>query len=89
MLPAEIAAFLDTTITGRISLRLIAEQHIAISRTLREPDLARHHIGIVDMQCSPADMIKMCSSYVSELCEGTLGAAPQITLDGEVETTFA
>jgi 26S proteasome regulatory subunit T1 len=89
MLPNEISTFLDATISARIALRLIAEQHIAISRALDDPVSELQHVGIVDMKCSPAEMIKMCTSYVSELCEATLGASPSITLEGTTDATFA
>ena len=82
---------MDGAIRNRISVRLIAEQHIALSQAFerqRDVGLASHH-GIVDMACSPAAMVKMCSAFVSELCEATLGAAPTIILDGHQDTAFA
>jgi len=89
MLPTEISSFLDTTITARIALRLIAEQHIAISRAFMDPNPAQQHAGVVDTKCSPSDMIRVCASYVSDLCEATLGASPAIIFDGKVDTTFS
>lgn len=74
MSPAQISNFLDGAIRNRISVRLIAEQHIALTHALKHPERHTTHIGVVNMQCSAADMIRMCGSYVSELCEATLGA---------------
>ncbi|THU79992.1 alpha-ketoacid dehydrogenase kinase [Dendrothele bispora CBS 962.96] len=46
-------------------------------------------VGVVDMSCSPAEMVRMCSSFVTELCEATLGASPSIIVDGQPNSTFA
>ncbi|KAL0578413.1 hypothetical protein V5O48_003563 [Marasmius crinis-equi] len=86
MSPTQMNEFLDGAIRNRISVRLIAEQHVALSRAINSPD--RSNIGVVDMRCSPARMIKMCGSFVTELCEATLGASPRIVLDGLPDATF-
>lgn len=39
--------------------------------------------------CSPKEMIGVCGSFVSDLCEATLGASPQIVIDGDADATFA
>lgn len=89
MNPTETAAFLDGAIRSRIAIRLIAEQHISLTRILREEgENAAPTMGVVDPVCSPADMLKMCGSFVHELCEGTLGDAPQLVLEGQVDATF-
>lgn len=91
MSPTQISNFLDGAIRNRISVRLMAEQHIALSQALESrADMGlTSHYGIVDMACSPAAMVKMCSAFVSELCEATLGAAPSMVIDGHQDTTFA
>jgi len=91
MSPAQISNFLDGAIRNRISVRLIAEQHIALSRVLEAQQTIglTSHYGIVDMVCSPAATVKVCSDFVSELCEATLGAAPSVVLDGHPDATFA
>lgn len=89
MSPTEISHFLDRAIRNRISVRLIAEQHIALSRALpSDGHSIIHHNGIVNMMCSPADMVRMCGSFVSELCEATLGASPPLVIDGHQDATF-
>jgi 26S proteasome regulatory subunit T1 len=89
MSPTQISSFLDGAIRNRISVRLIAEQHIALSQALNNPDANTSHVGVVDMRCSPKVMISMCGSFVSELCEATLGASPSIVIDGHPDATFA
>ena len=85
----EINNFLDGAIRNRISVRLIAEQHIALSQALDNPEASAFHVGVVDLKCSPKAMIGMCGSFVSELCEATLGASPSIVIDGDTDATFA
>ena len=90
MSPEQISQFLDSAIRNRISVRLLAEQHIALSRDLQNPrGNMQDHIGVVDMACSPKKMIQMCGSFVSELCEATLGASPKVVIDGQPDATFA
>ncbi|KAJ7231445.1 atypical/PDHK/BCKDK protein kinase [Mycena haematopus] len=88
MSPTQVSNFLDGMIRNRISVRLIAEQHIAISRALEDAVGPVGNVGVVDMQCSPSQMIRMCESYVAELCSATLGASPSIIIDGEPDATF-
>ncbi|KAJ7632308.1 atypical/PDHK/BCKDK protein kinase [Roridomyces roridus] len=87
MSPTQISNFLDGAIRNRISVRLIAEQHIAISHALEEEERPGN-VGVVDTQCSPLHMIRMCESYVGELCSATLGASPSIVIDGHADATF-
>lgn len=70
-------------------MRLIAEQHIAVSQTLDRPnDIPSGYVGVVDLNCSPKKMIGMCGSFVTDLCEATLGASPVIVIDGHKDATF-
>jgi hypothetical protein len=85
----QISNFLNAAIRNRTAVRLIAEQHIILSRALQDPEQANTNIGVVDMSLSPVKMIRMCASFVSELCEATLGAAPLVIIDGETDATFA
>ncbi|KAG6841210.1 hypothetical protein C0991_000872 [Blastosporella zonata] len=89
MSPSQISNFLDSAIRNRISVRLIAEQHIALSQALENPEADASQVGVVDTKCSPKTMIKMCGSFVSELCEATLGATPPLVINGHVDATFA
>lgn len=85
----EISDFLDGVIRSRISVRLIAEQHIAVSQALKQPNDSAACVGVVDIECSPTAMIRMCGSFVTELCEATLGSSPSIIIDGQTDATFA
>ncbi|KAF5358047.1 hypothetical protein D9756_001788 [Leucocoprinus leucothites] len=88
MSPTQISNFLDGAIRNRISVRLIAEQHITLSKALSEATDIDRYVGVVDAQCSPHQMIRMCGSFVSELCEATLGSSPEFIIDGDPDATF-
>ena len=89
MTSEQISEFLDSTIRNRIAVRLIAEQHIAISRDLAHGEGGGRHLGVVDFACSPKELIGVCGSFVRDLCEATLGASPEIIIDGDADATFA
>ncbi len=89
MTSEQISEFLDSTIRNRIAVRLIAEQHIAISRALAQGESTGNHLGVVDFACSPRELIGVCGSFVTDLCEATLGASPRIIIDGDADATFA
>jgi len=88
MAPADISTFLDAAIQSRIAIRLIAEQHISLSRTLRDPSSVSDNIGVVNPKCSPLDVIRMCAAFVGELCEATLGSRPELVVEGVKDATF-
>jgi 26S proteasome regulatory subunit T1 len=89
MTPSGIGDFLDGAIRNRISVRLIAEQHITLSQAISDPQINCNDVGVVDVACSPSGMINMCGSFVSQLCDATLGESPPIVIDGHSDSTFA
>ena len=77
----------------------MAEQYVAISRS-SALDLASTGTattakgnetpgGIIDPECSPERMVRMCADFVSSLCEATFGASSEIRIDGVVDARFA
>jgi 26S proteasome regulatory subunit T1 len=93
----DISAFLNQTITSRLGIRLIAEQYVAISQSPvfastgtptpgNKADLLPG--GIIDPECSPERMVRMCAAFVSSLCEATFGTSPDIKIDGVVDAPF-
>lgn len=89
--PAATSAFLDEIIRSRIAVRLIAEQHIAVSHALQAPQeegATTREFGIVNKKTSPKEMISMCARFVSELSDATLGASPRLVLEGDLDATF-
>jgi len=56
--PEQTSKFLDGAIRNRIAVRLMAEQHIALSRALQRPDSMKDHVGVIDLKCRPMDLIR-------------------------------
>lgn len=81
--------FLDLTIRNRITVRLIAEQHIALSRALGESSGHKANLGVISEACVPAEMINICSQFVAELCEATYGTHPRLEINGHTEAIFS
>lgn len=77
------AAFLDDMIQARISIRLLAEQHVA----LHQP--RENYIGIIDTALKPAILVRDCADFVQDLCEINYGSAPELIINGDLETNFA
>ena len=85
----DINTFLDGAIRNRISVRLIAEQHITVSHALSNPPRDGKEVGVIDTRCSPKEMVDVCGSFVSDLCIATLGTSPKIVIDGHLDASFA
>jgi hypothetical protein len=84
-----ISTFLDGAIHSRIGIRLIAEQHLALSHA-HKVDKTVHpsSVGIIDTQINAYRLILGCSEFVGELCESTLGTKPELRIEGDREATF-
>src|SRR3954454_22978829 len=80
----DIKNFLDDMISARIGIRLIAEQHIALHNNLYDT----FYTGIIDTKLRPQKLIQSCSNFVKELCEVHYGSAPNILIDGQIDTIF-
>jgi len=61
--PEQTSQFLDGAIRNRIAVRLIAEQHIALSRALQRPDSMKDRVGVIDLKCRPMDLIR-CALFL-------------------------
>ena len=89
MSQSSMSDFLDSTIRSRIAVRLIAEQHIAISHELESSGLAGGNFdGVLNQECSPSELLGACNMAVSDMCEATLGSSPKLKVDGHVDATF-
>lgn len=96
--PADVTRFLDEHLRARIGTRLIAEQHIALhisSQPHCGPDSkyvhdgSSSHIGVIDTALRPAEIIRSCESFVSEICELKYGVRPSVIINGQSDTQLA
>lgn len=91
---ARISQFLNAALHSRISIRLIAEQHLAISESARKARETNNDmnsaksstsVGIIDTEMSPVEVIKRSGEYVRALCEATFDMAPRIQFQGDLD----
>ncbi|UZJ51488.1 hypothetical protein CBS101457_000808 [Exobasidium rhododendri] len=84
-----ISTFLDGAIHSRIGIRLIAEQHLALSHA-HKINKAAHpsSVGIIDTEINVYRLLLNCAEFVGELCESTLGTKPELRIEGDREATF-
>lgn len=93
--PSDVTRFLDEHLRARIGTRLIAEQHIALHissqahHARRYPAASPSYIGVIDTALRPSELIQRCESFVSEICELKYGVRPRVSINGQVNTTFA
>ncbi|BGP36482.1 putative protein kinase YGL059W [Rhodotorula kratochvilovae] len=95
--PAALDRIMLRMLRSRISRRVIAEQHIALTQQFRErqrkgkgradADEAERHVGIVDTRLNAADVVRRCGELMKEL-GGPAGEVP-IVLEGHTDQTFA
>ncbi|KAJ5623651.1 hypothetical protein N7490_012256 [Penicillium lividum] len=102
--PEDVTRFLDTHLRARIGTRLIAEQHLALhltsqpvidelSKTPHESSSRNtspsNYIGVIDTALQPAQIIRSCEDFVSEICELKYGVRPRLEIGGEPDASFA
>lgn len=94
--PIEVTKFLDEHLRARIGTRLIAEQHIALHLSSQPHcgdvsplDGESTSIGVIDTALRPAEIIRHCESFVSEICELKYGVRPSVVINGQPDTRLA
>ena len=94
----EVTRFLNEHLTARIGTRLIAEQHIALHLSSQPYNAAAanqtrddtsSYIGVIDTTLRPADIVRHCESFVSEICELKYGVRPTLIIKGQPDTRLA
>ncbi|KAI1326877.1 branched-chain alpha-ketoacid dehydrogenase [Xylariaceae sp. FL0255] len=99
LMPADdLDQFMNSILRSRISRRVIAEQHLALTETfnsdwfspgakLSESDF----IGEVFLKCVAKDVVERCGRAVQELARKANGpdaAIPEIRIEGHLDATF-
>ncbi|KAL9077187.1 MAG: hypothetical protein Q9161_000453 [Pseudevernia consocians] len=97
--PGDVTRFLDEHLRARIGTRLIAEQHIALHLSSQphcngnnqypHDGSSSTSIGVIDTALRPAEIIRQCESFVSEICELKYGVRPTVLINGQPETRLA
>lgn len=92
-LGTDIQTFLDRFYMGRISIRMLISQHLALhSLTPEQRRLTMAttgYVGIVTSDCKPVDVINEAIRHAQFLCESTYGrTAPVQIVRGDANTGF-
>ncbi|XP_059141301.1 3-methyl-2-oxobutanoate dehydrogenase [lipoamide] kinase, mitochondrial-like [Physella acuta] len=77
-----IKAFLDRTLTSRLGIRMLSEHHLALH------DEKPNHVGIINIAFSPRKVVEKKAEFVRSICEAKYGVAPNVKINGHVNTTF-
>ncbi|KAI0407472.1 branched-chain alpha-ketoacid dehydrogenase kinase [Xylaria palmicola] len=95
---AELDNFMNTILRSRISRRVIAEQHLALTETFNSDWFSpgaklseSEFIGEVFLKCVARDVVERCGRAVRELARSAYGPdamIPEIKIDGHLEATF-
>ncbi|KUL92104.1 hypothetical protein ZTR_02231 [Talaromyces verruculosus] len=101
--PDEIDRFLNTMLRARISRRVIAEQHLALTETFNtsqrskksqksDPRADRNSdfVGEVFLKCNAKDVVERCGKFTQELMRQSSGSnkIPEINIKGHLDATF-
>lgn len=96
---ADMQQFLDRTLVRRISTRMIAGQHLAsmnmhgatspIKRDDASPEPQQQTIGLIEVYCCPAEVVRACAEAAAMQCEEHFGVAPKVDIQGHIEATFS
>ncbi|ORX83202.1 alpha-ketoacid dehydrogenase kinase [Basidiobolus meristosporus CBS 931.73] len=86
----QLDQFMNEILRSRISRRVLAEQHIAISDALENQDFAFQddHIGIVSPRCAASEIVKKCADLARSELQKAHGTVPRVRIDGHVDTIF-
>lgn len=98
----ECDLFMTTLLRSRISRRVIAEQHLALTETFHSPwhfpeakksAMAPEDdfVGEIFLKCNAKEIIEKCAASARELARQAYGpdvTIPEVKLQGHLETTF-
>ncbi|KAK2023974.1 alpha-ketoacid dehydrogenase kinase [Colletotrichum zoysiae] len=94
----DLDKFMNTILRSRISRRVIAEQHLALTETYHSPWFSpgaklseSEFIGEVFIKCIAKDVIERCTRAVQSLARSTYGQdveLPEIKVEGHLEASF-
>ncbi|KAL2162737.1 hypothetical protein VTH06DRAFT_6573 [Thermothelomyces fergusii] len=95
---AELDKFMNTILRSRISRRVIAEQHLALTDTFHAPWFfpgaklsETEFIGEVFLKCIAKDVVSRCAKAVRDTLQRAYGPGvqlPEVRIDGHLDANF-
>ncbi|KAM7196422.1 pyruvate dehydrogenase kinase [Rhypophila sp. PSN 637] len=96
--PEDLDKFMNTILRSRISRRVIAEQHLALTDTFHAPwfspgaKLAESEfIGEVFLKCIAKEVVERCGMAIKEITQRAYGPSvqmPEIKIEGHLDASF-
>ncbi|KAL2439722.1 [Pyruvate dehydrogenase (acetyl-transferring)] kinase 2, mitochondrial [Exophiala dermatitidis] len=95
--PDKLDHFVQAMLRARISRRVIAEQHLALTDTFNspwhvpQPSSENEFVGEVLLRCNAKEVIERCGRFTQEICSSSAGGdpiVPEIRIQGHVHATF-
>lgn len=95
--PDTMDNFVQAMLRARISRRVIAEQHLALTETFNspwhvaQPSSENEFVGEVLLRCNAKEVIERCGSLSREMCRSSATsemAIPEIKIQGHTNATF-
>ncbi|EJU06126.1 alpha-ketoacid dehydrogenase kinase N-terminal domain-containing protein [Dacryopinax primogenitus] len=95
--PELLDTVLRRMLVSRISRRVVAQHHVALSRSLAQPRPAgwrrdqQDHVGIISTALDAGECIRHCVELLHQRRgpEGQERIGPEVKIDGDTETKFA
>lgn len=98
----ECDQFMTTLLRSRISRRVIAEQHLALTETFHSPwhfpDASKStvapeddFVGEIFLKCNAKEIVEQCAATARDLMSKAFGptvAIPEVVIKGHLNTTF-
>ncbi|KAI9758436.1 MAG: hypothetical protein M4579_003066 [Chaenotheca gracillima] len=96
----ELDLFMTTLLRSRISRRVIAQQHLALTETFHSPwhfpDAKSStdnggYVGEVFLKCSAREVVEKCAEAAQEVVRQAYGGdvtMPQVKIEGHLDATF-
>ncbi|NXO05111.1 BCKD dehydrogenase, partial [Rhinopomastus cyanomelas] len=78
----QLRPFLDSTLTSRLGMRMLAAHHLALHD--ERPDF----VGIICTRLSPRNLVEKWAGFAGRLCEHQYGNAPRVRINGHVAARF-
>ncbi|KAF2746179.1 alpha-ketoacid dehydrogenase kinase [Sporormia fimetaria CBS 119925] len=99
MKPEQTDRFMNTMLKSRISRRVIAEQHLALTETFHAPwhfpnaqsAQDTEAVGEIFLRCNAKEIVERCGNTTQELIRQAYGshvAIPEIRINGHLDATF-
>ncbi|XP_065197120.1 branched-chain alpha-ketoacid dehydrogenase kinase-like [Sycon ciliatum] len=83
ILPMKVVKqFLDSFVTSRLGIRMLAEHHLALRKNMDG------HVGVISTDLSPRDIILSCGKYAQRQCDTRYGRSPKVNIVGDTTCTF-